>query len=275
MKLFTFGDSWTEGVGSDVNLEKLSNNQIEKTKIRHNFCWANYLSKLLDVEFINLGMGASSNKTIFDMATQSIHNQTINKDDLVVIMWSSSLRDELPFFPSYNPWHFWGERYTSKKHIYEFIVGKSESNKSDLHLNLKKEYKEFFLENIFSNSYYNIVNQNYIIYLQYMFEKIGIRYLFCDAFDNMIKEDITIEIDKTHLINKNHYWGFRDKTMKDFLVDANLKNVWEDGDFWVNNKGGKHPSRYGYELIGNELYKWIIEKNILSYKTNNLKPNII
>ena len=63
--------------------------------------------------------------------------------------------------------------------------------------------------------------------------------------------------------------------MKDFLVGTNLKNVWEDGDFWVNNKGGKHPSRYGYELIGNELYKWIIEKNILSYKTNNLKPNII
>lgn len=275
MRLFTFGDSWTEGVGSDVNLEKELNSEKEKTKIRHNFCWGNRLSKLLGVEFLNLGMGASSNKTIFDMVAQSIHNQTINKDDLVVVMWSSSLRDELPFFPSHNPWHFWGERYISKKHIYEFIVDKSESNKKDLHINLKKEYKEFFIEKLFSNSYYNIVNQNYIIYLQFMFEKIGIRYLFCDAFDNMIKDDITVEIDNTDLINKNHYWGFGNKTMKDFLVETNLKNVWEDNSFWLNNKGGKHPSKHGYELIAGELHRWIVQKNILTYKTNHLKSNII
>jgi len=27
--------------------------------------------------------------------------------------------------------------------------------------------------------------------------------------------------------------------------------------------------------MANELYKWIIEKNILTYKTNKLNPNII
>jgi hypothetical protein len=275
MRLFTFGDSWTEGVGGCVEEEYTTNIPEERTKIRHKYCWSKYLSDLLKIEFQNFGMGASSNKTIFDMVTQSIHNHTINKDDLVVIMWSSSLRDELPFFPSNNPWHFWGERYVSKKHIYEFIVDKSELNKSDLHTNLKKEYKEFFIENLFSNFYYNIVNQNYIIYLQFMFEKIGIRYLFCDAFDNMVKEDITAEIDKTSLINKTHYWGFPNKTMKDILIESNLKNVWEDGNLWLNNKGGKHPSKYGYELMANELYKWIIEKNILTYKTNKLNPNII
>lgn len=275
MRLFTFGDSWTEGVGGDIKEEFTTNSLEERTKIRQKYCWPKYLSDLLKIEFQNFGMGASSNKTIFDMITQSIHNHTINKDDLVVIMWSSSLRDELPFFPSNNPWHFWGERYVSKKHIYEFIVDKSELNKSDLHTNLKKEYKEFFIENLFSNFYYNIVNQNYIIYLQFMFEKIGIRYLFCDAFDNMVKEDITAEIDKTSLINKTHYWGFPNKTMKDILIESNLKNVWEDGNLWLNNKGGKHPSKYGYELMANELYKWIIEKNILTYKTNKLNPNII
>jgi len=242
MRLFTFGDSWTEGVGGDLIEEEKTNTPEERTKIRQNFCWPKYLSELLNVEFINLGMGASSNN---------------------------------PFFPSYNPWHFWGERYVSKKHIYEFIVDRSESNKSDLHVNLKKEYKEFFIENLFSNFYYNIVNQNYIIYLQFMFEKIGIRYLFCDAFDNMVKEDITTEIDKTSLINKSHYWEFRNKTMKDFLIQTNLKNVWEDGNFWLNNLSGKHPSKYGYELIANEIYKWIIEKDILTYETNGLKPNII
>jgi hypothetical protein len=220
-------------------------------------------------------MGASSNKTIFDMVCHSIHNQTIKKDDLVVIMWSSSLRDEVPFFPSVNPWHFWGERYLSKKHIYSFIVDKSTSNKSDTHLNLKKEYKEYFLENLFSDTYYNIVNQNYVLYLQFMFEKIGIRYLFCDAFDTLIKKDMIKDTDKTDLINKNHYWNFSNITFKDYLCETKRKDVWEDNNLWLENNGGKHPSKHGYELIANELYSWIVEKNTLNYITKDIDKRLI
>lgn len=276
MKLYAFGDSWTEGVGGCLEEEYTTNIPKEKTKIRQNFCWPKYLSDLLGIELFNFGMGASSNKTIFDMVSHSIHNQTISKNDLVVIMWSSSLRDSLPFFPDDNPWHFWGERYISKKHIYEFIVNKTTSNNTDPHINLKKDYKEFFLENLFSDEYYNIINQNYILYLQFMFDRIGIRYVFCDAFDKMIKKNISKEIDKTNYINKNHYWNFSNKTFKDYLCETNKKEVWEDRQFWNDTKyGGKHPSKFGYEIIAKELYDWILDKNILNYVTKDIDKKLI
>lgn len=275
MKLFTFGDSWTEGVGGNLDEEYKTNIGEERTVVRHKYCWPNYLSKLIGVEFQNFGMGGCSNKTIFDMVSHSIHNYVINKDDIVVIMWSSSLRDSLPFFPTENPWHFWGERYMNKKHIYEFILNKYTLNKSDLHKNLKKEYKEYFIENLFSDTYYDIVNQNYIFYLQYMFSKIGVRYLFCDAFDFMVKNNILKDVDKRDLIDKKHYWEFTNKTLKDYLVETNRKDVWEDGSLWNENWGGKHPSKNGYELIAGELYRWICDNGILTYQTNDIKKNII
>ena len=78
-----------------------------------------------------------------------------------------------------------------------------------------------------------------------MFNKIGIRYVFCDAFDLMIKKQIIKEIDKTNFIDKDHYWGFSDITIKDFLINKNRKDVWEDGVLWNNDTAGKHPNKIG------------------------------
>ncbi len=39
MTLFTFGDSWTEGVGADLEEELKTNVFEERTKIRHTLCW--------------------------------------------------------------------------------------------------------------------------------------------------------------------------------------------------------------------------------------------
>lgn len=275
MKLFTFGDSWTEGVGGCLEEEYTTNIPEERTKIRHKYCWSKYLSDLLKIEFQNFGMGAVSNKTIFDTTCHAIHNNIIKKDDIVVVMWSSSLRDSVPFFPSENPWHFWGENSIKKKHIYTFILDKNPLSKTYNQKSLKKEYKEYFINNLFSEAYYDIVNQNYILYLQYMFNKIGIRYVFCDAFDLMVKKQIIKEIDKTNFINKDHYWGFSDITIKDFLINKNRKDVWEDGVLWNNDTAGKHPNKIGYELIANLLYDWILEKNILYYNTNKIENRII
>jgi lysophospholipase L1-like esterase len=276
MKLFTFGDSWTEGVGGDLIEEEKTNSPEERTKIRQNFCWPKHLSDLLEVEFQNYGVGGASNKSIFDIVSHSIHNYLIKKDDLVLIMWSSSLRDDSPFFPRDNSLHFWGERYMTKKHIYKHLSYTESENVIDLHKSLKKDYKEFFLENLFSDQYYNIINQNYILYLQFMFDRIGVRYVFCDAFDTMIKKNILKEIDKTDYINKNHYWNFSNKTFKDHLCETNKKEVWEDKQLWDDNHyGGKHPSKFGYQLIAKELYHWILEKNILNYITKDINKRII
>jgi hypothetical protein len=190
-------------------------------------------------------------------------------------MWSSSLRDPVPFFPTDNPWHFWGERYMDKRHIYSPAFVKRGSFIEDPHKNIKKEYKEYYIDNLYNDIYYNIVNQNYILYLQFMFEKIGIRYLFCDAFDLMVKKDILYSINKTNLINKKHYWEFGNKTLKDYLVEFNRKDVWEGNIFWDSSTAGRHPNMNGYELIAKILNKWILNNEILTYKTNELKINLL
>lgn len=273
MKLFTFGDSWTEGVGGCLEEELTTNIPEERTIIRQKYCWPNILSKLIEINYVNFGIGGCSNKVIFDAICESIDNKTIEKNDLVIVMWSSSLRDDVPFFPSNNPWHFWGERYLQKNYLYQKVFGNKQ--KTNDYSRIKKEYQEYFLSNLYSDSYYHIVNQNYILYLQYMFNKIGIRYIFCDAFDFMIKPDIIKDIDKTYLINKEHYWSFSEKTIKDFLANTNKKNVWEDGSLWSEHIGGKHPNKIGYELIANMLYDYILEKDILYYNTNEIENRII
>lgn len=271
MKLFTFGDSWTEGVGGNLDEELQTNVPEERTKIRHKYCWPKHLSNLLNITFTNNGIGGSSNNLIFEMICHNIKEQIIQRDDFVVIMWSSYLRDDVPFFPN-GHWHFWGERYKTKKYIYEPIFSK----KGDKNLIYEKsfsKYREFFITNLYSDTYYNIVNQNRILFLQFMFEELGIRYLFCDAFDRLINENVSKEIDNTSLINTNHYWGFKEKTFRDFLIGTNRKDVWEDNKLF-SNELGKHPNKNGYELIAYELYKWINEKNLLNYSLNE-KPNII
>lgn len=272
MILHTFGDSWTEGVGGNLEEEYSTNDSEERTKIRQKYCWPKYLSDRLGINFINYGVGGCSNKIIFEAVCNCIENNSIKKDDFVVIMWSSSLRDSVPFFPNNNPWHFWGERYKSKEHLYKFIFTKSEKENKNYE-RLKKDFMDFYISNLYSDEYYNIVNTNYILYLQFMFKNLGIRYMFCDAFDLMIK-DTNFNHSKNFL-DINHYFGYPNKTIKDFLVNTKRNDVWEDNVGWSSKIYGKHPSKLGYETIANKMYEFIIEKNILSYETNIFKNIII
>lgn len=272
MKLFTFGDSWTEGVGSDLTEENKVDDYVEKTKIRHLHSWPTKLAEKLDIQFQNNGIGGCSNKTIFDAVCSFLETDKIKTNDLVVIMWSSSLRDEVPFFPK-DEWHFWGQRYTSKQHLYKFIFDNIKESKNKDYSFFKKEYKTYFFNELYDETYYQIVNQNYILYLQFMFQRMGVKFLFCDAFDLMVNNPNNT-IDKTHLINKNHYIHFGQKTMKDLLTETNRKDVWEDNSLWINTFG-KHPNKNGYEILSRLIYEWIINHNLLEENFDNVKTNLL
>jgi len=264
MKLFTYGDSWTEGVGGNVDEELTTDIPEEKTNIRQKYCWPKYLSELLSCEFKNNGVGAFSNNCIFNSISYQLKNEIITQDDFVVIMWSSSLRDQLPFFPNENNLHIWGDRYKSKQHLLKYIFDGVEGN--NLNYNrAEKNFRDYYISNLFNNTYYDIVNQNYILHLQFIFKELGIRYLFCDAFDIMIDKNIDVLVDKTHLIDTNTYWGYRNKTMVNLLIDTNRKDVWQDNTNWTNTTAGKHPSSNGYKFIADELYKFITEGNLLTH----------
>lgn len=273
MKLFTFGDSWTEGVGGDLEEEYTTDSPAGRTKIRHKYSWPTQLSNLLNVDLQNDGVGGFSNNAIFNAVWFKLKNELISSKDFIIIMWSSSLRDNVPFFPSEDNLNFWGKRYTSKEHLYKYLLNNTHLNNSEFFA-IEKDYKDYFISNLFTDTYYDIVNQNYIMYLQFIFKKLGIRYLFCDAFDFMLSNVITDSVDKTILIDKNRYWKFRSKTFRDFLAETGRKDVWEDNQYWNNKIEGKHPNKNGYELISNELHKFISDNNLLS-STPHINSSLI
>jgi hypothetical protein len=91
----------------------------------------------------------------------------------------------------------------------------------------------------------------------------------------MMSKSIIGEIDNSNLIDKNTYWGCKEKTFADFLIDLKRKDVWEDNCYWGQSTQGKHPSNIGYKLIAEELYKFILDSNLITDKIIKRKNYLI
>ncbi len=257
MKLYAYGDSWTEGQGCDSEKEELIKDRLVLQDFRNNYSWPNYLSSLLKSNFENKGFSGRANNLIFNDVISDLRNGNIHKNDLVVIAWSSSLRDYVHFLPK-GEWISWSSdelKFLPHKFLESYKFGDEKYN------TFLERYKGFFLQNMFNQTYYNIINQNYIVFLQKILETYEVNYLMCDAFDLMVQTPNQSD-DITHLINKRTYWEFSNKTLKDFLIKTE-DNVWEN--IKSNDSGiSKHPNKLGYELISKELYRYIIENNIIN-----------
>lgn len=273
MKLFTYGDSWTEGQGVNVIKEELIDNREERKKFRNDRSWPIKLSSLLEITHQNQSISGVNNNFIFNEIINDIKSGVVNSGDLIIIMWSSSLRDDVPFFPI-KEWHTWGINYITQTHKKKWFINK-DLTKNPTYNDFLINFKEFFIDELFTQDYYNIVNQNYILFIQKLCDYYHINYVFCDAFDKMI-DNIKLENDKTNLINKNPYWGFGEKTFKNFLIDTDNPKVWETPQYNILNVPGMHPSELGYELIANELFLFINQnKNDIIRYTNNKKIKIL
>ena len=251
MILHTYGDSWTEGEGCNFTKESKLKNQ-DLIIYRNQNSWVKLLADKLKMNWINNGKSGNPNALIFNQIIDDVTNNRIKKGDFVIILWSSSLRDYAAFLPR-QQWVSW-----SVKHLInlpEKFINSYKSNNQNYDSFLS-EYKSFFLNQMLNQNYYNIVNQNYIIFLQKLFEYYGIKYMMADAFDKMIV-DLDSKDDITHLINKSVYFNFMKKTMRDCLEETNL-DCFED-----TGNPGKHPNELGYKLISEEFYNYIVKNQIL------------
>jgi lysophospholipase L1-like esterase len=240
MKLHAYGDSWTEGQGSTNNREEWKN-----------YSWVKIISDKLGVISINNGVSGNSNLNIFNKVVDDLIEGKIKNDDIVIIMWSSSLRDLVPFLPK-NEWISW-----SIKHLIEYphkFVGSYQSE-NEKYNNFLHSFKELFVTELFNQNYYNIVNQNYIIFLQKMFEFYKIKYVMCDAFESMVI-DLKKQDNKLEIIDKKPYWEFNKKTIRDFLNNTNRDDIWEHIEDY-KNRPTQHPNIEGYKIISNILYNFI------------------
>lgn len=255
MILHGYGCSWTEGEGCDVELEKTLKNQ-QLNLFRNSHSWVKGVADKFRCGWINNGKSGNPNSVIFNNIIDDVTNGRIKENDLVIIMWSSSLRDYAAFLPR-NQWVSWSVKHLINLPDKFTNSYKSNNTKYDQFLS---DYKTFFLSMMFNQNYYNIVNQNYIIFLQKLFKEYGIKYLMIDGFDKMIHH-IQPSDDITHLINKKNYWEFDKSTMRDFLIKTET-DCFETKQT-IDENPAQHPNSLGYNLISEEIYNYIIKNNII------------
>ena len=273
MKLFAYGDSWTEGQGVNPTKEQLIDDRDERKYFRNSKSWPKILSDLMGCHHQNQSLSGTNNNHIFNTIINDIKSGLVNSGDLIIIMWSSSLRDNVPFFPL-NEWHIWGINYINKNHKTKWFVEQN-LTKNPVYNNFLIEFKEFYIGELYNQEYYNIINQNYILFIQNLCDFYGINYIFCDAFDKMV-DNVETQNDKSNLINKKSYWGFSQKTFRNFLINTNDSKVWESPQYNILNVPGMHPSELGYKLIAEQIFEYINQnKNDIIRYTDNKKIKIM
>ncbi|MEY4332332.1 MAG: hypothetical protein RLZZ196_1070 [Bacteroidota bacterium] len=257
MKLYAYGDSWTEGQGTIIDEEQKIKDRMILKDFRNKHSWPIMLANKLNCDHENNGWSGKANNLIFNEVINDLRNGKIHEGDLVVIMWSSSLRDHVHFLPK-GEWISWSIKELTllpHKFFESYKFGDDKYN------GFLEDYKRFFLENMFNQNYYNIINQNYIIFLQKMLESYGVKYVFCDAFDMMV-QDLRKDDDVTHLINEKNYWGFRKQTIRDYIVRVSDETAWEYPEPF-DVIPSKHPNKKGYNLISEEIYNYIVKNSII------------
>lgn len=262
--LHGYGDSWTQGVGADLNIEKTLSTPEEQLLFTNNHSWVKYLGDMINIEWKNSGVSGISNFNIFTNIIKDVRDGVIQPKDLVVIMWSSSIRDPIYFLPSNRSLSSSIEDLQNG-HIYDPLTWSFDRKlleKDNKYLEFLNEYSKFYVANLFSEIYFQYVNQNYIICLQEVFKSYNIKnYIFCDAFESMINNVHNI-IDFTFLIDTEKYYGFDvngNITISDYLKTHDRYDVWEYAGRKPNKKEIWHPNKNGYKIIAEELYNFIKE----------------
>jgi len=259
MKIVAFGDSFTAGEGTNYDYTEPLDTFEEKEEYQKSHSWPRYLSELMGVGYLNHGEIGSTNHRILSHIFDQYADKKINKDDLVIIMWSSPIRDHLPFFPTmwsrsgpvglgwslkelslplaselFNH-RFYENKFDSFPHVKDYI-------ENDLRNFMDEHYFEYFMKNLYDEFYYEFLSTNYVVFLQEYFKHKNQKYIMCDAF-----EKLTFDI---NLVDTKNY--YRDKTALDIL-DDNGGDVFEKH---IHNKdchGAMHPNINGHKLIAKEL----------------------
>ena len=283
MRIISYGDSFTVGLGTDIKYEEsllgkhprweqmsATEKNIQRKlagayRFKNNF--TAFLSKKLKVENLNEGSIGCNNYYILDKIVSDFTGGIFDKKDLVLVNFTSSLRNYPTFFP-----HFFSSRphkgidgitfgetefeaehrfdTTTSGDIKQLVERRSKGRATPIY-EFIQEYKLHFIKSTFNFKYIDYINQNIIIFLQQFFKTFEINYIMFDAFDSMFNNQ---QYDFSRFINQETYWGFGEKTIWSFLSEFNDDTLLEYTEDKVIERK-LHPSKKGHELFANELYK--------------------
>jgi hypothetical protein len=266
-KVISFGDSFTLGLGTD---RKVEDQLFQSAKNRHegkdkqrkfeiNNSFTKFFADKFKVPFINTGVPGCNNKYILNEIMKYDMDKGFEKDDFVLIGFTSSYRDKLPFFPDiYNDNVRHGFQWSMKelpllsnpKDIF-FWKSKLTKRHQDTLNEFMKEYLKFYMVEVFDDSYWQIYNSNLIVYIQKFLEFKKVKYIMFDAFEPMLN-------DIPKFVNTKTYWGCAKQNIYSFLKQFN-DDVYELDGWNVNDGVSRHPSRKGHKLFTAELYRFYNE----------------
>jgi len=279
MKVISFGDSFTSGVGTDclkeeqIKLKNKDDKELAST-LYHEFTtshsFTRYFADKLKVEWVNKGEPGSCNKAIITNIFQYFADGFFDKGDLVLVAFSSTTRDDFPFFPTLKQRQWRGLSWNlndiflplQDERTYEEF--KKTANSNDL-LGLPvtpentdigyflNNYKKFFVSEMFDYRYLDFFNFNMIALLQQFFEYIGVDYILMDAFEPTFNGST---YDKRDFIDMyKHYWGYNTYNIYTYLDKYEDRELFELHEAIQNSYGPRHPSTKGHKLFAETLYK--------------------
>ena len=275
MKIHCFGDSWTEGVG--VELAPGSGRIDAPTRYDRNwddekskYSWPGQLQSLISsrAKIINKGSAGYSNDEIYKEIIESIWHSNITSGDMVIVGLSSIIRQPLHFlYTEHGVSGF--TSYSNSVFIHYkkgFMNDKLNWIESIQNKKIRDVTNDVYMDYIVNRFDYDLLyelNMHYICNLQMYFEKLGVSYIFFNAFENNLSENI-----KFHNQIKKENWVLPDYTIQEYLIDKSKElsddlgySVWEDDTIEVQkNQDGPHPNRIGYKFIADLIYSELVKK---------------
>lgn len=287
MKVISFGDSFTQGLGVDRLKEQsfFDENPGNKKKARalhrvftnkHSF--TQLFADKLGVDNINYGESGCNNRRIVSNIFDKYAQGDLKPGDLVLVCFTSTLRDHLPFTPDHNHKLWAGVTWSINELVDVFRdLGTKEDyiSRDDLSLlqgleitavNKElswffREYTKFFVSEMFEFRYLDFFNFNMITLLQNFFKYIEVDYIFIDAFENTFNNT---SYDKSQFVNKDKYWRYGEHSIFSYLDTFNNRELFEIEGFNIPSEHiPLHPSAEGHKVFTEDLYKFFKSKNPL------------
>lgn len=271
-KVISFGDSFVAGLGTDrieedkflkgrPDWDTLSHDRkiIQRelcSQFRRSNSFTAFFAKELGFGWINNGSIGCDNKTILNSIFQYQFDSGFEEDDIVLIGFTSSLRDRPSWLPkiitqnTYNGVSFsFGElfRYMNNK---QMLVWKDKLMEKSYDKFTRDYFKRFVME-FWDERYYDINNVWMISIIQHFLEFHKVKYIMFDAFDIMISNE-------NKYLNNKCYWKVGQSTIHDFLKDFNDEDLLELDGYSMND-AKKHPSKRGHKVFAKELLRFYNE----------------
>jgi lysophospholipase L1-like esterase len=276
MKIHCFGDSWTQGVGVEWEpgrgqIPMSDRYDLNWDNERKLYAWPGQLNTLLKSKYKvnNFGAAGYSNFEIYREVMHRLHEGHLKKGDLVIVCFSSIIREPLNFLDTANYEANGFINYSNECHIRPSAVLNlnwiDQIENDEMRDGVVKLYKDFIV-NRFSYEFLHEIAMNYVCNLQILLESLDIDYLFLNAFENILCKKVSF-YEQVKLKN----WILPNYTLSEYLLDRKDEinpslpyALWEDDHKVVREcSDGPHPNRIGYGFIAELIHSEIVKRKLL------------